>query len=114
MFAPTRHGNYRLAPAYDLSTTNSGHGTQEFITGTAQHALLQGLAGVTVARQEGLDLNLLGLGFGVDINNGKLCVLTHRLSASIRLHWAMLSSRQYQGHRLNRSSGHAGLTIGAP
>ena len=86
VFAPTRQGNYRLAPAYDLSTTNSGHGTQEFIVGAAQHASLRGLAGVTVAREEGLEFTLLGLGFGVDINDGKLCVLTHRLSASIRLH----------------------------
>ena len=34
--APTRQGKYRLAPAYDVSTTNSGQGTQEFIVGTAQ------------------------------------------------------------------------------
>jgi len=34
--APTRQGKYRLAPAYDVRTTNSGQGYQEFIVGTAQ------------------------------------------------------------------------------
>ena len=34
--APTRQGRYRLAPAYDVLTTNSGRGYQEFIVGTAQ------------------------------------------------------------------------------
>lgn len=34
--APTRQGKYRLAPAYDVLTTNSGQGYQEFIVGTAQ------------------------------------------------------------------------------
>ena len=34
--APTRQGKYRLAPAYDVSTTNSGQGYQEFIVGTDQ------------------------------------------------------------------------------
>lgn len=34
--APTRQGKYRLAPAYDVLTTNSGQGKQEFIVGTAQ------------------------------------------------------------------------------
>ena len=33
---------------------------------------MQSLVGVTVAREEGLEFNLLGLGFGVDINDGKL------------------------------------------
>ena len=33
---PTRHGKYRLAPAYDVLTTNSGQGYQEFIVGTNQ------------------------------------------------------------------------------
>jgi serine/threonine-protein kinase HipA len=32
----TRQGKYRLAPAYDVLTTNSGQGYQEFIVGTAQ------------------------------------------------------------------------------
>lgn len=34
--APTRQGKYRLAPAYDVLTTNSGQGYQEFIVGTQQ------------------------------------------------------------------------------
>lgn len=34
--APTRQGRYRLAPAYDILTTNSGQGYQEFIVGTDQ------------------------------------------------------------------------------
>jgi len=34
--APTRQGRYRLAPAYDILTTNSGQGYQEFIVDTAQ------------------------------------------------------------------------------
>jgi serine/threonine-protein kinase HipA len=34
--APTRQGKYRLAPAYDVLTTNSGQGYQEFIVGAAQ------------------------------------------------------------------------------
>jgi serine/threonine-protein kinase HipA len=34
--APTRQGRYRLAPAYDILTTNSGAGYQEFIVGTNQ------------------------------------------------------------------------------
>jgi serine/threonine-protein kinase HipA len=32
--APTQQGKYRLAPAYDVLTTNSGQGYQEFIVGT--------------------------------------------------------------------------------
>jgi serine/threonine-protein kinase HipA len=32
--APTSQGKYRLAPAYDVLTTNSGQGYQEFIVGT--------------------------------------------------------------------------------
>ena len=34
--APTKQGKYRLAPAYDVLTTNSGQGTQEFIVGIDQ------------------------------------------------------------------------------
>jgi serine/threonine-protein kinase HipA len=34
--APTRQGRYRLAPAYDILTTNSGQGYQEFIVGADQ------------------------------------------------------------------------------
>ena len=33
---PTLQGRYRLAPAYDVLTTNSGQGYQEFIVGTDQ------------------------------------------------------------------------------
>jgi serine/threonine-protein kinase HipA len=33
---PTRQGKYRLAPAYDVLTTNSGQGYQEFMVGTDQ------------------------------------------------------------------------------
>lgn len=33
---PTRQGKYRLAPAYDVLTTNSGQGYQEFIVGADQ------------------------------------------------------------------------------
>ena len=36
---PTRHGKYRLAPAYDVLTTNSGQGYQEFIVGTDHSTL---------------------------------------------------------------------------
>lgn len=32
--APSRQGKYRLSPAYDVLTTNSGQGYQEFIVGT--------------------------------------------------------------------------------
>jgi serine/threonine-protein kinase HipA len=34
--APTRQGKYRLAPAFDVLTTNSGQGYQEFIVGNDQ------------------------------------------------------------------------------
>jgi serine/threonine-protein kinase HipA len=34
--APMRQGKYRLAPAYDVLTANSGQGYQEFIVGTDQ------------------------------------------------------------------------------
>lgn len=34
--APTQHGRYRLAPAYDVLPTNSGQGHQEFIVGLEQ------------------------------------------------------------------------------
>lgn len=33
---PSRHGRYRLAPAYDVLPTNSGQGTQEFTVGADQ------------------------------------------------------------------------------
>ncbi len=38
-------------------------------SGTGWQLSLLGLAGVTVAREEGLELNLLGLGFGVDVDD---------------------------------------------
>ncbi len=34
--APARQGRYRLAPAYDILTTNSGQGYQEFVVGVDQ------------------------------------------------------------------------------
>ncbi len=34
--APTRQGRFRLAPAYDILSTNSGQGFQEFIVGADQ------------------------------------------------------------------------------
>lgn len=34
--APSRQGRYRLAPAYDVLTTNSGQGYQQFVVGTDQ------------------------------------------------------------------------------
>jgi serine/threonine-protein kinase HipA len=34
--APTRQGRYRLAPAYDVLSTNSGQGYQEFLVGRHQ------------------------------------------------------------------------------
>ncbi len=36
VIAPTRQGRYRLAPAYDVLTTNSGVGYQEFVVGAEQ------------------------------------------------------------------------------
>lgn len=38
-------------------------------SGTGWQLSLLGLAGVTVARDEGLEMNLLGLGFGVDVDD---------------------------------------------
>ncbi len=38
-------------------------------SGTGWQLSLMGLAGVTVARDEGLELNLLGLGFGIDVDD---------------------------------------------
>jgi serine/threonine-protein kinase HipA len=34
--APTRQGRYRLAPGYDILSTNSGQGCQEFVVGADQ------------------------------------------------------------------------------
>ena len=41
-------------------------------SGTGWQISLTGLAGVTVAREEGLEINLFGLGFGVDVNDRRL------------------------------------------
>jgi hypothetical protein len=41
-------------------------------SGTGWQLSLLGLAGVTVARDEGFELNLLGLGFGVDVDDRTL------------------------------------------
>ena len=60
---PTAIGKDYLGPTTFIARAPSGSGWQ---------ASLWGLAGVTVAREEGLEFNLLGLGFGVDINHGKL------------------------------------------
>jgi len=43
-------------------------------SGTGWQLSLLGLAGVTVARDEGLELNLLGLGFGIDLDDMALRV----------------------------------------
>ncbi len=60
---PTAIGKDYLGPTTFFARSPSGTGWQ---------ASLWGLAGVTVAREEGLEFNLLGLGFGVDFNDGKL------------------------------------------
>ncbi|MDB5877861.1 MAG: hypothetical protein JWQ41_1275 [Variovorax sp.] len=57
---PTAIGKDYLGP-----TTFIGHAP----SGTGWQFSLLGLAGVTVARDEGLELNLLGLGFGVDVDD---------------------------------------------
>jgi hypothetical protein len=41
-------------------------------SGTGGQVSLPGLAGVTVARDERLELNLLGLGFGIDVDDRAL------------------------------------------
>jgi len=60
---PTAIGKDYLGPATFIAQAPSGTGWQ---------VSLFGLAGVTVAREEGLELNLLGLGFGVDVNDARL------------------------------------------
>jgi hypothetical protein len=60
---PTALGKDYLGPATFIDRAPSGTGWQ---------LSLWGLAGVTVARDEGLELNLLGLGFGVDVNDRAL------------------------------------------
>jgi hypothetical protein len=60
---PTAIGKDYLGPVSFVAHAPSGTGWQ---------LSLLGLAGITVAREEGLELNLLGLGFGFDVNDLKL------------------------------------------
>jgi hypothetical protein len=60
---PTAIGKDYLGPTTFVAKAPSGTGWQ---------VSLFGLAGVTVAREEGLEINLLGLGFGVDVNDRRL------------------------------------------
>ena len=60
---PTAIGKDYLGPDTFFDRAPSGTGWQLSVLG---------LAGVTVAREEGLELNLLGLGFGFDVNDLKL------------------------------------------
>ena len=57
---PTAIGKDYLGPATFAARAPSGSGWQ---------VSLWGLAGLTVAREEGIELNLLGLGFGVDVDD---------------------------------------------
>ncbi len=60
---PTAIGKDYLGPSTFFARAPSGSGWQ---------VSLAGLAGVTMAREEGLEINLLGLGFGVDVNDARL------------------------------------------
>ena len=60
---PPPSGRNYLGPASFVAHAPSGTGWQLSVLG---------LAGITVAREEGLELNLLGLGFGIDVNDLKL------------------------------------------
>jgi len=60
---PTAVGKDYLGPSDFFARAPSGTGWQ---------ASLFGVAGVTLAREEGLELNLLGLGFGIDVNDARL------------------------------------------
>ena len=60
---PTAIGKDYLGPTTFVAPAPSGTGWQ---------VSLAGVAGVTVAREEGLEVNLLGLGFGIDINDSRL------------------------------------------
>ncbi len=60
---PTAIGKDYLGPTTVLAPAPSGTGWQ---------LSLLGLAGATVARDEGLELNLLGLGFGIDFDDRAL------------------------------------------
>ena len=57
---PTAIGKDYLGPATFVAHAPSGTGWQ---------LSLWGLAGITAARDEGLELNLLGLGFGIDVDD---------------------------------------------
>jgi len=60
---PTAIGKDYLGATTLLAPAPSGSGWQ---------LSLGGLAGVTVAREEGLEINLLSLSFGIDVNDGRL------------------------------------------
>lgn len=60
---PTAIGKDYLGPTTFIAPAPSGTGWQ---------ASAWGLAAVTVAREEGFELNLMGLSFGVDINDARL------------------------------------------
>jgi len=60
---PTAIGKDWLGPTTLLARAPSGTGWQ---------VSLWGLAGATLAREEGLELQLLGLGFGIDVNDARL------------------------------------------
>lgn len=60
---PTAIGKDYLGPWTLLAAAPSGTGWQ---------LSLLGLAGITLARDEGLELNLLGLGFGIDVDDAAL------------------------------------------
>ena len=60
---PTAIGKDYLGPASFFAPAPSGSGWQ---------LSLWGLAGMTVAREEGVEINLLGLGVGVDANDMRL------------------------------------------
>ena len=57
---PTAIGKDYLGPSTFVAPAPSGSGWQ---------ASLWGLAGLTMAREEGFELNVLGLGFGLDFND---------------------------------------------
>jgi hypothetical protein len=60
---PTAIGKDYLGPMTFVAPAPSGSGWQ---------ASLWGLASVTVAREEGIELSLMGLAFGLDINDARL------------------------------------------
>ena len=60
---PTAIGKDYLGPDTFVAPATSGSGWQ---------VSLWGLAGVTVAREEGIELNLMGLGFGLDVNDASV------------------------------------------